>query len=232
VYRELFTKAIILTKNFRQMADTTGFARICANLRDGIFNQSDLDILNGRFVADRSAVIESMPDNGVYIASENRLVNDVVKAFLDKAKAAGKVITNVWALHSPVHERVPASVDTSRRGQRLRPYSVFNSGTRDQLLFMSPSKQDQFGYPLLQLVIGHRYMVTKNLFLDINVVNGTTGVLVGLLYSLVDVHPIRINSTRQQAATLQPQIPIALIRVDDKFWKPTFDRCVTDLFSC
>lgn len=101
---------------------------------------------------------------------------------------------------------------------------MFNSSTRDQLLLMSPSKQDQFGNPLLQLVIGHRYMVTKNLFLDINVVNGTTVLLVGLLYSLVDVHPIRINSTRQQAATLQPQIPIALIRVDGKFWKPNFDR--------
>lgn len=62
------------------MADTTGFARICANLRDGIFKQSDLDTINSRFVPDRASVIASMPDNGVYIASENRLVNDVARA--------------------------------------------------------------------------------------------------------------------------------------------------------
>ena len=37
--------------------------------------------------------------------------------------------------------------------------------------------------------------MTKTLFLDINVQNGTTGVLVGLVYSSTDAHPIRVNAS-------------------------------------
>lgn len=210
------------------MADTTGFANICANLREGVFNQVDLDVLNTRFVEDRSSAIASMACDAVYIATENRLVTDVVRTFLDKARAEGNQIIIIWALHSQVHERVPFNATSGERFDRRRANATFNSTTRERLLTIYPDskKNEQFGPPIVEVVIGKRYMVTTNLFLDINVVNGTTGVLVGLVFSADDPHPIRVHATRHQAATLQPQIPIALICVDEHFWKPEFSRLI------
>jgi len=172
-----------------------------------------------------------MPSGCVYIASENKLVREVVRNFLAKAEAEGECVVNVWALHSEVHERIASSEHEQAYRRRRSSYLHFDSVTREKLLSISPDsgQNDQFGPPLIELVIGHRYLVTKNLFLDINVINGTTGVLVGLVYSSTDAHPIRVNASKQQAAVLQPQLPIAMIQVDEKFWKPEFNNLIQDL---
>ena len=84
-------------------------------------------------------------------------------------------------------------------------------------------QNDQFGIHSIELVIGHRYLVTKKLFPDINVINGTTAALVGLVYSSTERFTSyssqrkQAASSKQQAAVAQPQLPIAWIQVDEKF---------------
>ena len=69
VYRELMKSAIVLTKNFRQQADLTGFAGICMRLREGVVSDEDIAVLNSRFHPDKWAAVETMPLGGAYSAT-------------------------------------------------------------------------------------------------------------------------------------------------------------------
>lgn len=73
---------------------------------------------------------------------------------------------------------------------------------------------------ILTLCIGTRVMMTQNVDLMLGLVNGTTGTIVGFIYSTVlgsnQICPNPRNYAT--AARLEPQIPIVLVRVDEEFW--------------
>jgi hypothetical protein len=201
VYRELMTSAIVLTKNFRQQFDPTGFAGICMRLRDGTLTNVDVATLNARYIPDKMAAIAEMPIGGAYLATTRKDVAEVARFLIEKAEAAGARIFTAWAHHRELQHTMhvlpssnqshtdiiaPTPGDNTRRKPppTLPPnFANLPWGTelRRGLLRVEPDEvtaldQAQIGPRCIELVIGMKYLITQNIFQRINLVNGMSKV--------------------------------------------------------
>jgi hypothetical protein len=63
-------------------------------------------------------------------------------------------------------------------------------------------------------------MLLKKIDYLLGLVNGTTGTVVGFVYSTVEgANPICERPDVSTAARIEPQLPVVLVRVDEEFWK-------------
>jgi hypothetical protein len=190
------TSAIVLTKNFRQQFDLTGFAGICMRLRDGTVTDDDILSLNSRYTADKMAAIAAMPIGGAYLATTKKDVADVARFLIEKAELAGAQIFTSWAQHRELQHTLHALPSLEQRHTDMAPPGDNSSrkkpvptlppnfanlpwGTelRRGLLRVEPDEvtaldQAQIGPRNIELVIGMKYLITQNIFQRINLVNG------------------------------------------------------------
>jgi hypothetical protein len=71
----------------------------------------------------------------------------------------------------------------------------------------------------LPLSIGSRVMLIQNVDTKLGMVNGTTGTVVGFIFSTAPgANPILEKLDAKRAALLEPQLPVVFIKVDEEFW--------------
>ena len=71
----------------------------------------------------------------------------------------------------------------------------------------------------LSLSIGSRVMLIQNVDTKLGLVNGTTGTVVGFVFSTAPgANPILEKLDVKRAALLEPQLPVIFVKVDEEFW--------------
>jgi hypothetical protein len=191
VYREFLTNAIVLTKNFRQRLDTTGFADICMRLREGILLDEDIAALNERYKPDKFDAIKSMPVGGAFLAGTKKAVSEVADFLIANAINENATVYTAWAQHRELSAGLPSPrrpLEQERREEnqstprsRQLPPDFANLPWGDELrtglLRLEPDEvssleQATIGPRFIELVIGKKYLITQNIFQKLNLVNG------------------------------------------------------------
>jgi hypothetical protein len=233
------TDYIELTKQFRQqkskqLGETLGRCRINTE------NQEDLNLLNTRFMSNMQEALVDMQSKpqAICLASTRAIVDDINKKFNDALISEGKRYVTCYALHRAQRSQKTKAIpsvhlvndnndDENEFDQnRVNDASALIDSGLSVLERLQCLKHDTDGktaklYSCLTLCIGSRVMLIENVDPLLGLVNGTTGTIVGFVYSTFEGSNVIIDTPTDlsMVATFEPQIPIVLMKVDVEFWK-------------
>jgi hypothetical protein len=238
-YMEI-THYIELTKNFRQ-EESRALGDCLGRCRTNSETTADLALLNTRFMPNAEQTLKDMQlkRQAICLASTKQVVNDIKTKFHDSLVSQGNRAVTCFALHrvsislrTRAVDRPVEEVDQAGDGDDFASSRLIDNNTRlesglnesQRLLCLNydsnGNNKSKVNASCIKLAIGSRVMLLQNVGPLLGLVNGTTGTVVGFVYSTVEgANPICERPDVSTAARLEPQIPVVLMRVDEEFWK-------------
>jgi hypothetical protein len=247
---EEFLNYIELTKKFRQI-NSQAFGETLGRCRLNLETESDLELLNSRFISDQKAAIAEVQSkaDGICLATTKIIVNESnVKAFQTltgrgnrsiQCYASHRVTTPRTRARRTQEEQADVDVDegedapmsveenniTDTDNQQATESGLTVSERRSCLLH-DPKNVSLTLVSCLRLAVGTRVMLTSNVDAQLGLVNGTTGTVVGFVYCTASGSKNIIENPENlnEAAQREPQLPVVLMQVDQEFWKSSQDH--------
>jgi hypothetical protein len=232
------TDYIELTKNFRQEASQV-LGDCLGRCRTNVETIADLALLNSRFIPDAEQALKEMQNkrHAICLASTRKAVHDINTKFHNSLVAQGNRSVNWFALHRESQaQRTSRAVARSTDDVKIEQHDFVSSTLIDNstrldsglnatqrslcLNYDIDGRKGKVNASVIKLSIGSRVMLLKNIDPLRGLVNGTTGTVVGFVYSTVEsANPICERPDVSTAARIEPQLPVVLVRVDEEFWK-------------
>ena len=167
------TSFVELIQNMRmQNADENGkkFIAACSDLRKGIVKDEHLLFLNSQIQIGRVAARSRASANAVWIANTNKIVDEFNQEQFNALKQQGNFSVRIIAQHKSL---TVTSLPTEEISKKLFEHTKNKNGTKVAATYMD-------------LCIGSKVMLTRNLGTEINLVNGSIGIVKGFGFAKDD----------------------------------------------
>jgi hypothetical protein len=233
-YMEI-TNYIELTKNFRQEKSMI-LGECLGRCRTNEESPNDITLLNTRYMPNmqQSLLEVQTKEHAICLASTRKVVNEINETFSKTLISQRRRTITSHALHRAVRaQRIRATGSSNFDNNEDTAFNATNdtggsdrldSGLTDtqRMSCLLHDKDGEIGKlrSLLTLSIGSRVMLIHNVSTMLGLVNGTTGTIVGFVYSTIEgANVIYEKADLSIAARIEPQLPVVLMRVDNEFWK-------------
>jgi hypothetical protein len=107
LYQDFFHSYIELTKNYRQISDTTGFAGALLRARKNWKGcsehevEADIRLFNTRFHHNLETVLDNVPEDVVFLATTKARIAEMNEVFSKRLRSKGETQVNIYAQHYP-----------------------------------------------------------------------------------------------------------------------------------
>ena len=164
-------------------------------------------------------------------------MEDINNEFNNKLVAQGQRSVDCYALHKVARSQTTSSSsmisedfdhgseDDYRQSNTIDSGQALSSGLSASerhscLLRDTDGSKSGKMHSCLHLSIGSRVMLIQNVDTKLGLVNGTTGTVVGFVFNSAEgANKIVEKLDMTSAASIEPQIPVVFVRVDEEFWR-------------
>ena len=173
------TSFVELIENMRMHSSTEEgkkFIEACSRLRKGEVSDEYIDFLNKRvFIGPNSSAVINAREKAITIANTNVLVDEENEKQFNRLRSQPTFNVRIIANHVPSFSQTPMP----------------NEETLKELFRLNKNRSDIYKTPTyLDLCIGSKVMLTRNLGTDINLVNGSIGIVKGFGFAKGQTQPM------------------------------------------
>jgi hypothetical protein len=177
-------------------------AQFATKARVGDVHNAVLHLLNDRVVNDIAVAMRTAHPNALWITSLHKKVGAINKLFKEKRLANNEYMVTVIADHVPAARGVPVAEDPALLN-RLYEVRGSSTGGRSEMMISH-----------INLFVGSRVRLIRNLFVEGGLYNGAMGSVWGFVYER-DSHELPLRDLRfADMAKEEREIPIVLVQMD------------------